>query len=166
MGCACSKNRDKSLHVDDVVLSTGPTYRVSKKAAAKKTAWEAKARRTAARKAREVQKVARRDAALSDRGCTINETAYRALTLRQLREVAWQIKQRCEAEKWEGDVRQPDGSFRRQRLTPMDINLYHLNELFIKPMTLARRCSYVELVASGPQKPAWFCRRDAPRALG
>ena len=49
-----------------------------------------------------------------------------------------------------------DGSFETRRLTPETVNLYHLNEHFIKPMCAERRCSYVELVASGPQPPAWF----------
>ena len=163
MGCANSKGEAAGADLDGVVLTAGAASKLSKKAAAQRAAWEAEAVEAAARVAREREQTARRDAASSDRGCTVEETAHRAITLRQLREVAWQIVERCEAEKWEGDLRLPDGSFKRVRLTPMTVNLYHLNELFIKPMTLDRKCSYVELVASGPQKPDWFCRRDAPR---
>ena len=148
MGCASSKKQ--------VAPTIRPAIKVSAEAAAQRAAWQAEAEEAAAQQAREVEETARRDAALSNRGCTIAETPYRAITLRQLREVGQQIVARCEAEQWEGDVRQPDGSFARVRLTPMTVNLYHLNELFIKPRTLDRKCSYVELVASSPQKPDWF----------
>lgn len=38
-----------------------------------------------------------------------------------------------------------------------EANLYHINELFIKPLTKNRECSFVELVAeSDEQEPTWF----------
>jgi len=36
------------------------------------------------------------------------------------------------------------------------MNLYQTTDWVIKPATMARRCSYVELVADGPQQPKWF----------
>merc|ERR1719264_1280017 len=36
------------------------------------------------------------------------------------------------------------------------VNLYQTNDNVIKPSTEVHRCSYVELVASGPQPPTWF----------
>ena len=89
-------------------------------------------------------------------GTTIPKTEERAITLRQLRAVYAEIERRCEAEQWEGGFKLADGSFETRRLTPETVNLYHLTELLIKPATAARRCSYVELVASAPQPPKWF----------
>ena len=33
---------------------------------------------------------------------------------------------------------------------------YHICGHFVKPLTTRDRCSWVELVATGPQKPTWF----------
>ena len=86
----------------------------------------------------------------------IDDTAQRAITLRQLRGVVEEISRRCEAEGWEGRFQLPDGTFETRPLTPSTVNLYHLVDRLIKPATQARQCSYVELVATGPQPPQWF----------
>eukprot|EP00913_Durusdinium_trenchii_P000363 g333.t1 len=41
-------------------------------------------------------------------------------------------------------------------LTPEEVNLYHLVDLLVKPATAARECSFVELMAEGPQPCKWF----------
>lgn len=56
-------------------------------------------------------------------GCTIEDTAKRGITLRQLREVADEIQRRCLAEGWEGAFTLPDGSFETRKLTPSTTNL-------------------------------------------
>ena len=40
-----------------------------------------------------------------------------------------------------------------ERVTWADVNLYHLNDHFVKPLTSGCKCSFVELMASGPQLP-------------
>jgi hypothetical protein len=78
----------------------------------------------------------------------ISKTEERAITLRQLRAVCAHIQRRCVAERWtnrEGNL-----------LKPEEVDLYTTTRYVIKPATLKRKCSYVELVASGPQKPKWF----------
>ena len=35
-------------------------------------------------------------------------------------------------------------------------NMYHLCQLFVKPLTVQFKCSFVELVATAPQPPQWF----------
>jgi len=90
-------------------------------------------------------------------GCCIPQTELRGITPNQLLAVVQEIRRRCEKEKWMGAGRvAPDGSFDRVRLTPETVNLYHLTELLIEPATRGRRCSFVELIAEGPQPPEWF----------
>ena len=45
------------------------------------------------------------------------------------------------------------------------VTLYDATRYVIKPATLERRCSYVELVASGPQRPTWFVSQCVSRGL-
>jgi len=88
--------------------------------------------------------------------CKIEDTAQRGITLEQLRGVATEIRRRCVAEGWTGEFYCPDGTRETRALTPSTTNLYHLTANFIKPMTAAHLCSYVEMVARGPQTPLWF----------
>ena len=37
-----------------------------------------------------------------------------------------------------------------------EVNLYTICKALVKPLTLRFRCSFVELVAAGPQEPLWF----------
>ena len=86
--------------------------------------------------------------------------AARGISLGQLHTVAAEITRRCEAENWQGGIMQANGSMETRKLTPETVNLYHLNELFLKPLTKATSerasLSYVELVATGAQRPVWF----------
>ena len=43
-----------------------------------------------------------------------------------------------------------------QALTSSCVNLYHLVDLLVKPATASRDCSFVELMAEGPQPCKWF----------
>ena len=96
-----------------------------------------------------------------DGGCKIELTEERAISLVQLEAVWANIERRCEKEKWEGG--RPDGTdaegkvkWKTVALTPESVNLYDADKYLIKPVTVARRCSLVEVLAAGPQPPDWF----------
>ena len=87
------------------------------------------------------------------RGCTIAKAELRGITLRQLKDIASTILRRCSVEKWTGtDPSQPQGTY----LKPEDVTLYDLVQYNILPATNERQCSYVEVIADGPQRPKWF----------
>lgn len=81
-------------------------------------------------------------------GCVIANTEERALTLRQLRAVHTHILRRCVNERWT--------NMKGELLAPEQVSLYDATRYVIKPATAARGCSFVELVALGPQCPVWF----------
>lgn len=85
---------------------------------------------------------------LSKGGCVISKTEARAITLLQLRQVFKHIERRCVTEQWVDRL----GNL----LTPDKVTLYDTATHVIKPATLTRQCSLVELMATGPQRPAWF----------
>ena len=68
--------------------------------------------------------------------------------LPQLRALQAHIERRCRAEKWVGSDERP--------LHSESVNLFDALAYVIKPATRTRKCSYVELVADGPQPPDWF----------
>jgi len=77
------------------------------------------------------------------------------MTLVQFGLVKVFLEENCESEQWSGMVM--DGSALREvALTPDTVNLYHACDRIIKPATADLKCSFVELVAAGPQQPAWF----------
>jgi hypothetical protein len=41
-------------------------------------------------------------------------------------------------------------------VTPQNINLYHICDLFIKPLSENDECSFVEIIAPKTQEPSWF----------
>ena len=94
-------------------------------------------------------------------GCEIEKTEERAISLVQLEAVEANVERRCEKEKWKGG--RPDGTdaegkpkWKTVALTPETVNLYDADKYLIKPVTVARRCSLVEVLAAGPQPPDWF----------
>mmetsp|Transcript_39992 Transcript_39992/g.58805 ORF Transcript_39992/g.58805 Transcript_39992/m.58805 type:complete len:262 (-) Transcript_39992:586-1371(-) len=82
----------------------------------------------------------------------IEDAAHRGITLRQLLDVRYIIYQRCKAEDWKRSNPQDT----EKPLKPQDVTFYDLFENFIKPVNLSNDCSYVELIASKPQRPQWF----------
>eukprot|EP00931_Biecheleriopsis_adriatica_P101262 TRINITY_DN7643_c0_g1_i1.p1 TRINITY_DN7643_c0_g1~~TRINITY_DN7643_c0_g1_i1.p1 ORF type:complete len:691 (-),score=128.07 TRINITY_DN7643_c0_g1_i1:187-2259(-) len=82
----------------------------------------------------------------------IEKTEERGITLMQLAHVMEIIEARCSTwvEKFEGS---PDFG---KTLVARKVNLYQTNDNVIKPSTKVYRCSYVELVASEAQAPAFF----------
>ena len=78
-------------------------------------------------------------------------TEKRAMSLEQLLDIRNVIDETCEKEGWHSTDPQKD-----ERLVPGRVTLYDLNQLYLLKVTGKRRCSYVTLVASGPQPPKWF----------
>ena len=81
-------------------------------------------------------------------GCAIAKTEERGITLPQLRAVKAQIDRRCVAEAWT--------DWEGRALRPETVSLYDAAKYVIKPATVERQCSFVELFASAPQLPKWF----------
>ena len=81
-------------------------------------------------------------------GCTIAETAKRAITGAQLQRVCSHISRRCKPEGW------ADKS--GQQRTPGTVTLYDAARFVIKPATYVKQCSLVELIAFGEQVPLYF----------
>ena len=84
----------------------------------------------------------------SMRGCSIPEVELRGMSIKQLRTVYAEIGARCVVEGWIDK----DG----QLLTPEKCNLYDIKDRIIMKRTENKKCSYVELIATGPQKPTRF----------
>jgi hypothetical protein len=81
-------------------------------------------------------------------GCTIAETAKRAITGAQLQRVCSHIRRRCKPEGW------ADKSGKQR--TPGTVTLYDAARYVIKPATYVKQCSLVELIAFGEQVPLYF----------
>lgn len=84
----------------------------------------------------------------AEAGCVIKEPELRASTLRQVSKMRGHIVRRCHEEKWR--------NFKKEVLTPGAVTLYDAARYIVRPATLARRCSYVELVAIRAQRPRWL----------
>jgi len=85
------------------------------------------------------------------RGCEIAQPELRGVTLRQLRSLADYVRSRCEPDLW-------CDSATGQRLTPETVQLHHLAEYVLRPLTQERRCSYVEMIghSAEDQYPRWY----------
>ncbi|CAE8609243.1 unnamed protein product [Polarella glacialis] len=82
----------------------------------------------------------------------VDETHRRAMTLPQLfnlGEFIQDILASCE-------IVDPHPTFSVGRIAWQSVNLYHICDLFVIPMTTPCRCAFMELVAEGPQDPWWF----------
>ena len=84
----------------------------------------------------------------SMRGCSIPEVELRGISIKQLRAVYAEIEARCVVEGWT--------SYDGMLLTPQQCNLYDIKDRIIMKRTVSQQCSYVELIAIGPQKPTRF----------
>ena len=90
-------------------------------------------------------------------GCNIELTEHRAISLDQLEVVTAQIGRRCVSEGWTGDFFPPQVPTKEtRRLTPAMVRLYDADKYVIRPATVARQCSFVEMVACKPQRPDYF----------
>eukprot|EP00931_Biecheleriopsis_adriatica_P054841 TRINITY_DN32310_c0_g1_i1.p1 TRINITY_DN32310_c0_g1~~TRINITY_DN32310_c0_g1_i1.p1 ORF type:complete len:1005 (-),score=233.26 TRINITY_DN32310_c0_g1_i1:183-3197(-) len=82
----------------------------------------------------------------------VAETHRRAITLTQLNELGELVETVLQAV----DVQDPNPNTNLGRITPANVNLYHINDLFVMPLTKAEVCSFTEILMDGPQDPAWF----------
>jgi hypothetical protein len=80
--------------------------------------------------------------------CSIPEVELRGISIKQLRAVYAEIEARCVVERWM--------SYDGQLLIPQQCNLYDIKDRIIMQRTESQQCSYVELIATGPQKPTRF----------
>ncbi|CAE7427396.1 unnamed protein product, partial [Symbiodinium natans] len=83
-----------------------------------------------------------------ERGAEIAATEERAITLKQLQELAGHV-QEVSSGKYLSDSR-------GKAVDWTTVNLYVISDCIVLPFTLRFRCSFVELVAEGPQLPRWF----------
>jgi len=88
--------------------------------------------------------------------CMIPNAEDRAITLPQLDDLIAYVEEHCERQAWTAsDCRMTSGN-RRKLLTPSTVDLYGVVAWVVRPATRQDGCSYVELVAYGPQEPKWF----------
>jgi hypothetical protein len=85
-------------------------------------------------------------------GSTIEKTEERGISIAQLNEVLINIKRRCMNENWKNAP--PGGKVAALKVA--EVNLYDADKFLIRPATVARKCSFVELIAAKPQPPDWF----------
>jgi Ran GTPase-activating protein (RanGAP) involved in mRNA processing and transport len=92
------------------------------------------------------------------KGCEIENVEERAVTLAQLEAIFEAVRERCAAggswwclEEQSGDA----PSWEARVLPPQDVHLDHFLHTVARPATRARNCSFVELMATGPQPPEW-----------
>ena len=81
-------------------------------------------------------------------GAIIRDHAARGISLPQLRAVYKHAAKHCAIEGWQDFYGKP--------ITPTSFTHYDLCSRVICPATRIHQCSYVELVASGPQRPLWM----------
>ena len=84
-----------------------------------------------------------------EKGCIIEFTEDRGITIVQLKALYEKIKKKCAAGKLmrSGEL---------EPLRPEQVNLYDINDRIIKKYTAHKSCSYVELIATRQQSPNWF----------
>lgn len=76
------------------------------------------------------------------------QTELRGITLRQILDLGQLVRQVVTSAIIHGA--------HRARVSWDDVNMYHINENVVMPLTARFPCSWVELVALGPQPPLWF----------
>lgn len=86
------------------------------------------------------------------RAAWVEDTHRRAITLGQLEDLGVLVQRVLESL----EILDPRPESGRCRITWPGVNLYHINELFVLPLTRQEQCSFVELIAGGPQEPRWF----------
>jgi len=106
-------------------------------------------------------------------GCIIKDRALKGVTLGQFRALTRDVKQRCEKQSILGQLctlaQDVKHRCKEQGVSPSissadkvpkqlwpNVTSRNVVELFIKPATKERNCSYVELLATGPQPPEIF----------
>lgn len=85
---------------------------------------------------------------------TIPKGEHRAVTIHQLNLLAT-IAKLMVMKQTLIDSNKYSKNFNEQ-ITWINVNMYHLCTHAIKPLSAKDKCSWIELVASGMQKPTWF----------
>ena len=85
-------------------------------------------------------------------GATLESTHLRAISIQQLEELGELIDDVLSS----SGAEYTDSSFTKLPVTRDNINMYHITEFFVKPLTAEAQCSFVELIASDKQTPKWF----------
>mmetsp|Transcript_47559 Transcript_47559/g.113051 ORF Transcript_47559/g.113051 Transcript_47559/m.113051 type:complete len:705 (-) Transcript_47559:33-2147(-) len=83
-----------------------------------------------------------------ERSSTIADTANRGITLAQLQAFGNFVEEVVQTV----EIKDRDGKKQAWK----DINLYTICNYFVLPLTEKRKCSFVELTATGDQVPLWF----------
>ena len=81
-------------------------------------------------------------------GYTISEVENRGISVKQLKQVYQEIKAICNKGEWK--------NYKDDLLTPEIVTLYDIKEKIIIARSKEKQCSYVERIATGPQKPTKF----------
>lgn len=81
-------------------------------------------------------------------GYSIPEVENRGISVKQLKQVYREIEDRCIVENWE--------NYEKKQLTPEEVTLYDIKDTIILSRSKDKKCSYVERIASGPQRPTKF----------
>lgn len=99
------------------------------------------------------------DEVTSPAGCLIADAAERAISLVQLDAVLAHVSRRfAGGGAWNVKRVRVGGEFSEEETSdPASVTMYDLNAHVIRPATAARLCSLVELVASAPQPPDFYC---------
>jgi len=82
----------------------------------------------------------------------VKDTHRRGITIHQLSFLGSFVKEVLDTV----EIRDPHPGSNADRITWRNVNLYHINDLFVVPLTDQFECSFVELLADGPQDPLWF----------
>lgn len=102
------------------------------------------------------------DLVSAEGGCTIDDTALRAISLSQLERVILHLRRRLTSEREVWMVRDREKKNMKELTSPDTVTLYNLNTYCIKAATLAKQTSLVELMASSSQQPDYFVSQYVP----
>ena len=92
--------------------------------------------------------------AFRTRGCSNPRTEHRASRLSQLQQLWTYVQHMLRETELIDDS--PYSATSGRRIEAEIVNMYHLCEHFVMPLTKPFECSWVELVATGEQRPDWF----------
>jgi len=87
------------------------------------------------------------------RRCSIKDAAHRGMTLMQLREFAQTVRSKLASQRTFYKYDKNEETSKEYDLEWDSCNMYHLNWFFIEQPRKAAKCSFVEMVANGPQRP-------------
>lgn len=84
----------------------------------------------------------------------IDKVEHRGITLKQLERVQHFAEEWCHI--WKDTAPPKVSKYSGQKLRMDFLNIHHISCWMVMPATEKKKCSFVELVASGRQAPTWF----------